>query len=69
MGTKKTKKTGNRSTPSFGVYLNDDIHQRYTLGIMKERMKLVEKGKSPLGISKSGLVAKYIEDWLKKKGY
>ena len=21
------------------------------------------------GISKSGLVAKYIEDWLKKKGY
>jgi len=28
-----------------------------------------ESGKSPTGISKSGLVAKYIEDWLKKKGY
>jgi hypothetical protein len=69
MGTKKTKKTGHRSTPSFGVYLDDDIHQRYTLGIMKERVKLVEKGKSPLGVSKSGLVAKYIEDWLNKKGY
>ena len=69
MGTKKTKKTGNRSTPSFGVYLDDDVHQRYTLGIMKEREKLIKNGKSPTGISKSGLVAKYIEDWLNKKGY
>ena len=71
MATKKDKpkRTGNRTTPSFGVYLDDDINQKYTLAIMKEKEKLVRKGVSASGVTKSGVVANLIKDWLKKKGY
>ncbi len=71
MATKKVKpkRTGNRTTPSFGVYLDDDINQRYSLAIMKEKEKMIKKGESASGITKSGLVANLIEGWMKKKGY
>ena len=71
MGTKKVKpkRTGTRTTPSFGVYLDDDTHQKYTLAIMKEKEKLIRKGESASGITKSGVVANLIEGWIKKKGY
>ena len=71
MATKKVKpkRTGNRTTPSFGVYLDDDINQRYSLAILKEKEKMIKKGESGSGVTKSGVVAKYIEEWLKKKGY
>ena len=71
MATKKTKskRSGNPNTPSFGVYLDDDVNQRYALAIMEERGKLIKKGKSASGITKSGIASECIEGWLKKKGY
>jgi hypothetical protein len=71
MATKKTKskRSGNPNTPSFGVYLDDDVNQRYALAILEERGKLIKKGKSASGVTKSGIASELIEGWLKKKGY
>ena len=71
MATKKTKskRSGNPNTPSFGVYLDDDIQKRYALAIMKEKEKAIKKGESGAKVTKSGIASELIEGWLKKKGY
>jgi hypothetical protein len=68
MTEKDTKPRRNRTTPSVGVYLPDDINDRFTKGIMKERMKQIDKGEKPT-ISKSSILKEYIQTWLKKNKY
>ena len=57
-----------RTTPSVGVYLDDEINDRFTIGVNEERNKELKSGKKPT-ISKSSILKDYILDWLKKHKY
>jgi hypothetical protein len=63
------KKKGKPSDNSFVVYLTPDIEKRLRKAIYLEKEKLIDKGRSPNEISKSGVAAEQIEKWLKSKGY
>ena len=68
MSEKEKKPRRNRTTPSVGVYLDDNLNDRFTKGIMQERMKQIDKGEKPT-VSKSSILKEYIETWLKKNKY
>jgi hypothetical protein len=68
MKEKEKEPRRKRTTPSVGVYLDDDLNDRFTKGIMKERMKQIDKGDKPT-VSKSSILKDYIESWCKKNKY
>ena len=57
-----------RTTPSIGVYLDDETNDKFSLAVMKEREKQIKRGEKPT-ISKSSILADYIKEWLKKNKY
>jgi hypothetical protein len=63
------KKKGKPSDNSFVVYLTPDIEKRLRKAIYLEKEKLIDKGRSPNEISKSGVAAEQIEKWLKDHNY
>mgnify|MGYP006171609895 CR=1 FL=1 len=68
MTEKDTKPRRHRTTPAVGVYLSDELNDRFTKGVMKERMKQIDNGEKPT-VSKSSILKDYIETWLKKNKY
>jgi hypothetical protein len=68
MTEKDKKQRRNRTSPAVGVYLDDELNDRFTKGVLKERMKQIDKGEKPT-ISKSSILKDYIETWLKKNKY
>ena len=67
---KKTqpKRTGKRTSPTFNVYMNDDLHKRFSIGVSKEKIKQLEKGTKQTA-SKSAIVVELVEKWCDKNGY
>ena len=57
-----------RTTPSIGVYLDDETNDKFSLAVMKEREKQIKRGEKAT-ISKSSILADYIKEWLKKNKY
>jgi hypothetical protein len=68
MENKKIKRTGKRTTPTFNVYMDDELHKRFNIGVAKEKLKQVENGNKQTA-SKSSIVVQLVEKWCDKNGY
>ena len=47
--------------------MNDDLHQRFSIGVSEEKTKQLKKGKPTA--SKSAIVGELVEKWCDKNGY
>ena len=66
--TTKKVRSGKSTTPTFNVYMDDDLHQRYSVGVAKEKIKQLEAGKKQTA-SKSSIVCDLVEKWCDKNKY
>ena len=66
--TGKKVRSGKSTTPTFNVYMDDELHNRFSIGVSKEKTKQLEDGKKQTA-SKSSVVCDLVEKWCNKNKY